>query len=150
MFESVKRKKIRATHSVRSSRKGKNHLQGNLVLRAVLVSFVCGVAVCTLLLCIFAFLLANTTLPLTLVRPMSCAAAAMGVAVSSLIFSRQIGQRYLLCGLACGVFYAGCQLAAVWILHGPVLLQGSSLTLALVLLMSGLFGGALAAAWSVR
>lgn len=150
MFDSVKAKKRYPSQSNRVAHKRRSASYGNVAVRAAILAFVCGIALCMILLCVFAFLLANTTLPLTLVRPMTCAAAAVSVAVSSLVFSKQMGQRFLLYGLACGLFYAGCQLIAVCLLHGVSFLQSGNYTLALVLVMSGLFGGAMAAAWTVR
>lgn len=123
---------------------------GSIWTHAVFFSFVCGTALCVLLLCIFSVLLANTPLPLTLVRPFSCIAAAAGVALSGFLFSKKIGRQFLLCGLFCGLFYAVCQLMAAFILQGTDFWRNGALLLTAVLLMSGLFGGAFAAARAVR
>lgn len=123
---------------------------GSILARAAILSFVCGTALCVMLLCVFSVLLANTPLPLTLVRPFSCVAVAAGVALSGVLFSKQIGRQFLLCGLFCGLFYAVCQLIAAFILQGTDFWRNGSLLLTAVLLMSGLFGGAFAAARAVR
>lgn len=125
------------------------HHTAERLLGAAVISFLCGAVLILLLLCLFAFLLAHSSLPLTLVRPFACAAAAMGVATSGFIFARKIHQQYLLCGLACGVFYICCQLLAVFLLQGADSLRNGSITLSLVILMSGLFGGAFAAVKAV-
>lgn len=114
-------------------------------LPAVLASFAGGVGVCLALLAVFALVLANTPIPLTLVRPLACLAAAAGAAVSGLILARKIGKQLLLCGLGCGAFYSLCQTAAATAFHGILPLQGAEMMLPLALLLSGTLGGALAA-----
>lgn len=149
MLNSIKSKKGCSSRLVGSA--GKRNPPGRYdpILRAMMISFVCGVALSGLLLCLFAALLAHTSLPLTLVRPMACAAAAVGVAVSGLLLAKQMKKGLLLCGLSCGLFYAVCQLAAAWLMRGA-LPQGSDLVLTFALLLSGVFGGALAAVWSTN
>lgn len=148
---SNKNKPVHALRSVRPKKHKSNARNPGTVLAcAAMQSFVCGTLLCVLLLCGFAFLLANTPLPLSLVRPFSCLAAAAGVALSSLFFSKKIGQRYLLCGGLCGLFCAACQLTASFVMQGPAFWQNGSLLMAAVLMMSGLFGGAFAAARSVH
>lgn len=120
------------------------------LLSAAVFSFLCGATVLLLALCAFAFLLAHTPVPLALVRPFACIATALGVALSGLLFAQKVGRRFLLCGLVCGFFYAGCQLLAAYILQGATFLQNGSIMLSVVVLMSGLFGGAFAAAKVVR
>lgn len=149
MLNSIKSKKVHSTR-LAGPAGTRNHSGGyNPVLRAIVVSFVCGVALSGLLLCLFAALLAHTSLPLTLVRPMACAAAAAGVAVSGLLLARQIKKGLLLCGLSCGLFYAICQLVAAWLVQGAFP-QSGDLVLTFALLLSGVFGGALAAVWSAN
>lgn len=126
-----------------------SHHPAEQLLGAAVVSFLCGTALILLLLCLFAFLLAHAPIPLTLVRPFACAAAAVGVATSAFVFARKAHRQYLLCGFVCGIFYACCQLLAVFLLHGTDFLQNGSITLSLVVLMSGLFGGAFAAVRAV-
>lgn len=114
-------------------------------LPAVLAAFAGGVGLCLVLLAIFALVLAHTSVPLTLVRPLACLAAAAGAAVSGLMLARKMGKRLLLCGLGCGTFYSLCQMAAATVFHGVPPLQGSDMMLPLALLLSGTLGGALAA-----
>lgn len=126
-----------------------SHNFAEQLLGAAVFSFLCGTVLILLLLCLFAFLLAHSPLPLTLVRPLACAAAAVGVATSGFVFARKVHRQYLLCGLACGVFYACCQLLAAFLLQGGDFWGNGSITLSLVALMSGLFGGAFAAVRAV-
>lgn len=148
---SNKSKAVHVSRSVRTrSRKANARTSGDILVRTAIYSFVCGTALCVLLLCVFSALLANTPIPLTMVRPFSCVAAAAGVALSALLFSRKMGRQFLLCGLLCGLFFAVCQLVAAFILQGTGIWQNGSLLLTAVLLMSGLFGGAFAAARSIR
>lgn len=142
---------VRAKQTIRpqSPKKGSRSPVEPL-LSAAIISFLCGAAVIVLTLCAFAFLLAHTPLPLTLVRPFACVSAALGVALSGVLFAKKVGQRFLLCGLGCGLFYMACQLLAAWFLQGTAFLQNGSIMLSVVVLMSGLFGGAFAAARAVR
>lgn len=149
MLNSIKSKKVRSSRIAGLAGKRKSPSGYNSVLRAIVFSFVCGVAISGLLLCLFAALLAHTSLPLAFVRPMACAAAAVGVAVSGLLLARQMKKGLLLCGLSCGLFYAVCQLTAAWLVQGTFP-QGSDLVLTFALLLSGVFGGALAAVWSTN
>lgn len=114
-------------------------------LPAVLASFAGGVGVCLTLLAAFALLLTYMPVPLTLVRPLACLAAAAGAAVSGLVLARKIGKQLLLCGLGCGVFYGLCQITAATALCGAPPMQGSDMMLSLALLLSGTLGGTLAA-----
>lgn len=116
----------------------------------ILRAFAAGVGLCLLLLAFFAALLAHTALPLTLVRPFACCAAAAGAAVSGVILSAGIGRQLLLCGVGCGLFYAGCQLAASFALYQSGGLEQMSVMLPVVLFFSGTAGGALAALRSSR
>ena len=129
-----------ARHSARRTESG-----GTVLLRAAAAAFAGGIGVCLLLLALFALLLAHAPVPLTLVRPLACAAAAAGVLFSGWLLAKQIGRRMLLCGLCCGAFYAACQLAATCAVNGSVPLDGGALMLPLALLFSGTAGGALAA-----
>ena len=118
---------------------------GAALLRAAITAFAVGVLVCVLLLALFALLLTHAPLPLTLVRPLSCAAAAFGVFFSGWVFAKRSGRQMLLCGLGCGTFYAACQLSAAWAVNGRVFLGREAWMLPLMLLLSGTAGGALAA-----
>ena len=84
-------------------------------------------------------------MPLTLVRPLACAAAAAGAFVSAWVFAARVRRQRLLCGLGCGVFYAVCQLTAAWAVNGSLPAGSGALMLPLALLCSGVAGGALAA-----
>lgn len=98
-----------------------------------------------LLLAACAFLLTHTALPLGLVRPMACMAAAAGVAVSAAVLAHQCGEKLLLCGLGCGVFYTACLLGASLLAGGEVNWQGSNVMLPIALLLGGLLGSAVTA-----
>ena len=86
----------------------------------LLAAFGCGVGSCMLLLAACAFLLTHTALPLGLVRPMACMAAAAGAAVSAAVLAHQCGEKLLLCGLGCGVFYTACLLGASLLAGGAM------------------------------
>ena len=116
----------------------------NPAVAALLLSFGCGVGVCILLLAC-AFLLTHTALPLGLVRPMACMAAAAGAAVSAAVLSHQCREKLLLCGLGCGVFYTVCLLGASLLAGGEVNWQGSNVMLPIALLLGGLLGSAVTA-----
>lgn len=126
------------------------HGSNNGLLRTAIASFAIGVIVCAALLAVFAALLANTSISLSFVRPFACTSAALGVTLSSSWFSYKIGKKLLLCGLACGSFYALCQLCAAFMLYGADFLHNGSLLLTTVLMMGGLLGGALAAVRTVH
>lgn len=111
----------------------------------LLAAFGCGVGSCMLLLAVCAFLLAHTALPLGLVRPMACMAAAAGAAVSAAVLAHQCGEKLLLCGLGCGVFYTVCLLGASLLAGGEVNWQGSNVMLPIALLLGGLLGSAVTA-----
>lgn len=136
--------------SGRRTVKGKPSGPAEQMLRAAVRAFGCGVGVSLLLLALFAVLLANTPMPLSMVRPMACAAVAVGAALSGAVLAGRVGCKLLLCGLGCGVFYAVCQLVAAFAVHGAVFAQNGGVMLAVVLLMSGTLGGALAAVRAVR
>lgn len=145
---SNKSKKIRPVRSARTSshfvkKQPANSFQS--VLCAALVSFVCGVGICVALLAVFALLLTHTPLPLTAVRPFACAAAAAGATVAGLVLARKVGRQLLLCGFACGCFYAICQMTAAFIVSGAIMLQSGDVMLSIVMLFGGLLGGAIAA-----
>ncbi len=114
-------------------------------LRAALLAFAGGTAVCVLLLALFALILAHTPLPLSLVRPLACLGAAAGAAVSGLLLAKKLGKQYLLCGLGCGFFYSVCQIAAAVAAGGALPARSADLMLPVALLLSGTLGGALAA-----
>lgn len=142
--------------SVRSSRSAvhraarSNHSFGNTILRAILLAFAGGVGLCLLLLALLALLLADTALPLTLVRPFACTASAAGSAFSGFLLARKLARQYLLCGLGAGVFFALCQIIAAFLSCGVFLWQGSDFMLPIALILGGLSGGALAALRAVR
>lgn len=123
---------------------------GTRAVKACIFSFAAGVGLCAALLALFALLLANTPLPLTMVRPLACLAAAAGAALSGGLLARQIGRRMMLCGLGCGAFYAVCQIAASFLWSGELPLTGSEAMLPLALLLGGLAGGSAAALRAVR
>lgn len=111
----------------------------------LLAAFGCGVGSCMLLLAACAFLLTHTALPLGLVRPMACMAAAAGAAVSAAVLAHQCREKLLLCGLGCGVFYTACLLGASLLAGGEVNWQGSNVMLPIALLLGGLLGSAVTA-----
>ena len=98
-----------------------------------------------LLLAACAFLLTHMALPLGLVRPMACMAAAAGAAVSAAVLAHQCREKLLLCGLGCGVFYTVCLLGASLLAGGEVNWQGSNVMLPIALLLGGLLGSAVTA-----
>lgn len=108
----------------------------------LLAAFGCGVGSCMLLLAACAFLLTHTALPLGLVRPMACMAAA--------VLAHQCREKLLLCGLGCGVFYTTCLLGASLLAGGEVNWQGSNVMLPIALLLGGLLGSAVTALWTNR
>ena len=107
--------------------------------------FAAGVGLCLLLLALSALLLTHTPLPLHLVRPMACLAAAAGAALSGYLLAGKIGRQRLVCGLVCGAFYALCLLAAAFLVHGVPSWTRSDTMLPLALLLGGTLGGALSA-----
>ena len=92
-----------------------------------------------------ALLLTHTPLPLHLVRPMACLAAAAGAALSGALLAGKIGRQRLICGLVCGAFYSLCLLAAAVLAHGVPSWTHSDTMLPLALLLGGTLGGALSA-----
>lgn len=135
--------KVYRPHARRGARRTESG--GAMLLRAAVIAFAGGAGVCLLLLALFALLLTYAPVPLTLVRPLACAAAAAGAFVSAWVFATRVRRQRLLCGLCCGVFYAACQLAAAWAVNGSLPAGSGALMLPLVLLCSGVAGGALAA-----
>lgn len=108
-------------------------------------SFAGGVLTALLLLCVFAAILANTAVPLSIVKPFACAAAGIGAAVSGLILAAGIGKMKLLCGLLCGGFYLLCLILATVANGHALALDGLNVTMLSVLLLGGTLGGAAAA-----
>lgn len=143
-------KSIRSSRSAARRAARSNRSFGNTVLRAVVLAFAGGVGLCLLILALLALLLANTALPLTLVRPFACIASAAGSAFSGFLLARKLARQYLLCGLGTGVFYAFCQVIAVFATSGTFFQQGSDLMLPVALLLGGLLGGTLAALRAVH
>lgn len=72
-------------------------------------------------------------------------AAAIGAAVSGWILARQVRRQFLLCGIACGAFYAVCLFFASLILNGGGHWQQADFMLPLALVLGGTMGGTLAA-----
>ena len=107
--------------------------------------FAAGVGLCLLLLVLAALLLTHTPLPLHLVRPMACLAAAAGAALSGYLLAGKIGRQRLIGGLVCGAFYRLCLLAAAFLVHGVPTWTRSDAMLPLALLLGGALGGALSA-----
>lgn len=118
--------------------------------KSLLWAFAGGAVASILMLAIFAWLFANTSLSLGLVRPFACVATALGAAVSGWLLAKQIGRQFLLCGISCGGFYAVCQWLAAIALNGNSVWQSENLMLPIALLLGGLSGGALAALRAVR
>lgn len=118
--------------------------------RSIWITLFAGFAVGTgaaLFLCAgAAALFARTALSLELVKPAACGAAAVGAFLSGLVLADGIRQKKLLCGLAAGVFYALCALAAT-ALFGEALSVESPLNLALLgaLVFGGTAGGVFSA-----
>lgn len=123
---------------------------GETIVRAILIAFSGGAVLCAALLAVFALLLSNTPLPITLVRPLACMAAASGAALSGFLLAKIMRKQLLLCGFGCGAFWAACQSLAAIALNGQNLLQGGNLMLPIALLFGGVLGGALAAVWAVH
>lgn len=145
------KKKNRSPGMNRSGSRGAaTVIVGETITKAALLAFFGGVILCAALLALFAALLANTPLPLTLVRPLACAAASAGAALSGFLLAQKLKKQMLLCGLGSGVFWAACQSVAAIAMNGQDLLQGGNLMLPIALLLGGILGGALAAVWAVR
>lgn len=108
-------------------------------------AFTAGVGLCFALLAFFALLLTHTPLPLHLVQPMACLAAAAGAALSGYFLANKLARQRLLCGLGCGGFYAVCLLAAAVLVHGVPDWTRSDTMLPVALLLGGTLGGALSA-----
>ena len=104
-----------------------------------------GAGVCAVLLALAALLLTYTPLPLHLVQPMACLAAAAGAAVSGALLAGKVKRQRLLCGAGCGLFYALCLLAASIAAHGLPAWSRSDTMLPLALLLGGALGGAVSA-----
>ncbi|MGN0983612.1 MAG: TIGR04086 family membrane protein [Gemmiger sp.] len=111
----------------------------------LLGSLAAGMTTGLLMLCLFAAMLVRFPVPLTLVKPFACVAAAAGAMVSGLLLANGLGRQKLLCGLGYGLFYSVC-LAAAAVLRGySVDLTGAGATVLLALVLGGLMGGAAAA-----
>lgn len=111
----------------------------------LLQTFLAGTGLCLALLALFAFLLTHTPLPLHMVQPMACLAAAAGAALSGYFLANKLARQRLLCGLACGGFYAICLLVAAILVHGIPDWTRSDTMLPVALLLGGTLGGALSA-----
>lgn len=110
--------------------------------------FAVGAGLCLFMMVLSAFLLTYTPLPLHLVRPMACLAAAAGASLSGYLLAGKVGRQRLLCGLACGAFYSLCLLAAAFLVHGVPAWTRSDTMLPLALLLGGTLGGTLGGALS--
>lgn len=152
MSDKVKAKPNRAVAKRRRANAGKRPAStpASRAVKACTLSFAAGVALCAALLALFALLLANTPLPLALVRPLACLAASAGAACSGYVLARRTGSRMLLCGLACGAFYAACQLAVVLLRNGGMADPGSDVMLPIALVLGGVLGGSAAALRAAR
>lgn len=114
-------------------------------LKGILKSFFCGAASCLALLCTAALLFEKTNLPLALVYPAACLAAAVGAFVSGLVLAWSWARYRLLAGLACGAFCCLCLLLAAVAGGSIPQADGRNLSLLIVLLLGGTAGGAAAA-----
>lgn len=132
-------------HAAPVRRKGGAASQNTRWLLRILRSFLLGIGCCLLLLCGIAWLFERTTLPLTLVRPAACFAAAIGVYISGMDLARACANYKLLIGLACGVFYCLCLFLAALMAGGLPIPDSGNLSLAAAVLLSGTAGGATAA-----
>ena len=130
------------TAKQRGNFSGRSAAPGAQIALLLLYSFGCGVGAALALLAVFAFALERFPIPLTLVGPMACVAAGAGAAVSGMGLAGRLGQKRLLCGLACGGFYAVCLALATLLRAGTLSLSGMSGTLLAVLLLGGALGGA--------
>lgn len=112
---------------------------------AVVISFVGGIGSCAAVMAGMAMVLARSLAPLSLVEPMACAACGIGAGVSGLILASFVGRQRLLCGLGCGGFYALCLVLSALLQGNTVQWDGSTASIAAVLLLGGMFGGTLTA-----
>jgi len=108
-------------------------------------AFGCGMGISILLLSLFALAFTHTSLPLSLVRPLSCVAAAAGAAVSGLVLAGSMGKLRLVCGLGCGVFYVLCLAGGTLLNCGQIAINGANIMLPVALVLGGVLGGTLAA-----
>lgn len=112
---------------------------------AMLISFGCGTGAAILLLAVFALVFERMALPASLARPFAAAAVAVGAAVSGAVLAGALARQRLLCGLGCGVFYAGCLVLATLIRFKTIVPDNGNGTLLAALLLGGGLGGALTA-----
>lgn len=131
----------RTPPKVKSLRKGRRVPPAT----ALILSFLGGVGAGTAFLAVSALLLAKSLLPLSLVEPLACAACGVGAGISGLVLAALLGHQRLLCGLGCGGFYALCLMLATILQGGTLQWNGSTISIAAVLLFGGMFGGALTA-----
>lgn len=145
-IKSVRKAHCPPSHPIRSH----NHSVSGRITEAIVLSLFSGIALCVLCLGLFSMLLTTTSLPLNLVRPFACTAAAAGAMLSGFLLAKKVGKQYLLCGLGCGVFYAICQTIAAFVCTGTIFRQGSDLMLPLALILGSLFGSMVTALRAVR
>ena len=119
-------------------------------VKACALSFAAGVALCAALLALFALLLANTPLPLALVRPLACLAASAGAACSGYVLARQTGSRMLLCGLPAALFMLPASWLRCLLRNGGMADPGSDVMLPIALVLGGVLGGSAAALRAAR
>lgn len=108
----------------------------------ILQSFFAGVASATAALCLLSIVFANTGLPLTWIGPAACGAAALGTFVSGLVLSCGVTRFRLLSGVACGVFYCVCAVAASLLAARVPSADEKNLSLLAVLMFGAVAGGA--------
>lgn len=135
--------------STRSHRQKAAHGEVDL-WKNILWAFVGGVIAGLLALAISAWLFANTSLSLGLVRPFACGAAALGAVVSGWLLAKWVGRQFLLCGIGFGCFYSVCQWIASIAMNGSNVWRQENLMMPIALILGGLLGGALAALRAVR
>lgn len=114
-------------------------------IAAIVLSFVGGTGSGAAVMAVMAMVLARSLVPLSLVEPMACAACGIGACVSGLILASFAGRQRLLCGLACGGFYSLCLAISTLLQGNNIRLDGSTASIAAVLLLGGMFGGTLTA-----
>lgn len=108
----------------------------------ILRSFLAGVGVAGVCLCLLAEIFSVTALPLGWAGPAACGAAALGTFVSGMVLSAGLPRGKLLAGLGFGVFYCMCALMSSLLTMRVPVWEGSNISLLLCLLFGALAGGA--------
>lgn len=109
---------------------------------AILRSFLAGVGSASLILCLLSLVFANSNLPLNLLTPAACVAAAVGSFVSGLVLSCSVMRYRLLMGIACGTFYCLCAAAASLMSARIPAVNEENLSLLTVLMLGAVAGSA--------